>query len=248
MNKEIKVKKISIIMLMSGMVGSISATIEEVYAKFFGGQDASSWYAVTAQKALRDSGHQQPEGIPIKKMNALGPLCTGDSLYSFSMFNMWFDEELLNQVDELERLFVIYHEAAHVTQKHHQQFLFSLIPVGMLAVLVPFMHNRICGTQPAIVRYVSYCVWYMLGAMAVKKWYVQPLIKLQEKYADLAACHTLSAIDRQDVIDAHIALLKLMISLGYDQKSDWHYDLANQVSYLEDYQVKESQCEQLFNE
>lgn len=241
-------KRIRIIIIMLSVAGSLSATIEEVYAKFFGGQDASSWYTVTAQKALRDCGHQQPEEVSVKKMNALGPLCIGNDLYSFSMFNMWFDEELLNQVDELERLFVVYHEAAHVTQKHHQQFLLSLIPVGMLAALVPFMHNRMFGAQPAIIRYVSYCVWYILGAMAVKKWYVQPLIKLQEKYADLEACRTLSAIDRQDVITAHIALLKLMISLGYDQKSDWHYDLPSQVSYLDAHQLKGFQCEQLSSE
>ena len=234
-----RIKNILIGVILIMQAYTLVASIADVYCHLLGGQDASSWYQKATKKALADFGYSDPDQVGIKQMNALGPLCIGSNLYSFSMFNIWYNEEILDQMDERECLFGVYHEVAHIVQNHHQQLLLSFVPVGVLGALIPSMHKRFFGEQPCLVRYSAYMIWGFLSVVAIDKAWLRPWIKTQEKWADQEATRILCSIGRQDAVDAHIASLEQQIHSGYQGSQDWHYSLKDQVAYLRTYQSKE---------
>ncbi len=220
------------------------ATIQDVYCHLLGGKDASLWYRQATKKALLDCGHSDPDQVGIKQMNALAPLCVGDDLYSFSMFNIWYNEDALDQMSEGERLFAVYHEVAHIVQKHHQQLLLSCIPAALLIALIPSMHRRLFGVQPYVIRYSAYIFWWFLSGVAIDKAWLRPWIKTQEKWADQEAARVLCSIGRQDAVDAYIASLEQQVHAGCQEPQEWHYSVKDQIAYLRTYQSKEQECVQ----
>ena len=233
-----RAKNILIGVILIMQAHTLVANVADIYCHLLGGQDASLWYQKATKKALADFGHPDPDQVGIKQMNALGPMCIGNDLYSFSMFNIWYNEDILDQMDERERLFGVYHEVAHIVQKHHQQLLLSCVPAAFFVTLIPSMHKRCFGQQPCLIRYSAYMIWATLSGVAIAKGWLRPWVKTQEKWADQEGARILCSIDRQDVVDAHIASLERLLHSGYQGTQDWHYSLKDQAAYLRTYQSK----------
>jgi len=96
------------------------AMTEKAYGTVLGNKEASDQYKEIVRTALEQMGVENIEQVPIKKMNSVASYLVGDELFSFTMFGIWLNEDLLATCDEAERTFILYHEAAHYAKKYRK--------------------------------------------------------------------------------------------------------------------------------
>lgn len=195
------------------------------YTPFFGNQNASEPYQKLVQQAYNDYA-QNGCTIPVKKMNSLVSKLVGGQLYSFTMFGIWLDEDLLDAVDESVRKWIIYHEVAHYILGHHAKAL------GLVATMVPlFGVTNVCS-QNAYGR-LQGSIIAGLFAYGLHLYALKPYIKEQEKEADLAVVRILCATQQHTIVDEYLAHLKNFIDDGMGDSTDgWHYSIVEQYEYI----------------
>ncbi len=105
-----------------GALASIKprALAEKSYSMVFGKEEASDHYKEIVHAALEQAGIENAKEIPIKKMNGVSLYLAGDRLFSYSMFGIWLNEELLDQYDEVERVSVLHREAVQYAKKYRK--------------------------------------------------------------------------------------------------------------------------------
>ncbi len=133
------------------------------YASLFGDQDASPWYQKITKEALEQFEVNADE-ICIKRMNGIGPFIVGSGLFSFSMNNIWYDETLLGKLSEKQRLFAVYHEAAHIALRHHPTQLLYLFGTSMVTAIALLKLPMLKDAQ-GLTKSIT-----LLGAIAVCGW------------------------------------------------------------------------------
>ncbi len=204
--------------------------IEQTYCTILGDKDASPHYQATTREALHNFGVKDVDNVPIKKMNTIPQHIMGNKLYSFTMFGIWFNEDLLNKCDEAEQLFMIHHEAAHYANKHHPKVLLSLLPIPLLLLLIKKVVPSSSSTVISA-RGIAAGALIMLTALGMPA-----LIKTQEKEADLEAARILCNNNQQEILQEYINTLQEHINDGSGNSTDgWHKTVAEQYQYLTDY-------------
>lgn len=207
------------------------STVANLYSTILGSKPVSEPYRTLTYKALADLGINNPEkNVRVCQMNGVGPAFARLELSSFTAFGIWLDEQYLNQCSEAEKMFHIYHEAAHYKLNHHVKVLTrcGLASLGSIAGLVALSVGL--KKQPSWIRVSAGITTGLIGLYAGYRYLLPSLVKEQEKEADLLAAKTLCTRGRSDVVTHHI------ISLGHypsPTKQDlWWYSPAEQQAYL----------------
>lgn len=204
--------------------------ITKIYCKFLGDKEISFGNKIRVMEALSRLGIEHPEKVSIKQMNKTGSLIAQADLSSFTAFGIWFKETYLNTLTEKEKVFQIYHEAAHYAKKHHQKILASSIAFFIGSTLGINLINSFFNLDYFIKKAAvlgieaaaTFLIYLYLLALVVKE---------QEKDADILAATTLINSDRKDIVEAHIKRLKEIEN--YDKDNTWWYSAKKQVIYLE---------------
>lgn len=203
---------------------SSQSMISKVYCLVLGNHDAHADYKTMVYNALKDMGVDHPESVPVKQMNGIGPAFARIDISSFTAFGIWLDEAYLDTCSEEEKLFHIYHEAAHFVQKHHQKLLAECgISLGALTGLMKLGSAVVPGYAV-----LGIGVLVALGGY----WYVLPYaVKTREKQADLLAAETLTNLGKENVVAIHIEDLKK--AKHFEEPGLWWYSNKEEVEYLE---------------
>lgn len=208
--------------------------VERTYCSVFGSENASDYYQEKVKEALTAFGVNDVNHVPIKKMNRTAAFFVGDQLYSFTMFGIWLNEELLDKCEESERVFALYHEAAHYARKHHQKVLLSLLPTALLVEIIPLIRKQMVKSPDKYVQAGSTIGLTLLAALLVDQLLLCPLIKSQEQEADEQAACKLNSLGRTSVVDDCVKQLHELLQDGHSGKTDrWHRNIPEQIAYLE---------------
>ncbi len=213
--------------LLSCIVGFCMETKgAALYASLFGKQDASSWYQAATKKAL-EQFEVNSDAIGIKRMNGVGPFVVGSGLFAFSMNNVWYDETLLGKLSEKQRLFAVYHEAAHIALRHHPTQLLYLFGAS-ISTAIAFLKFPMLKESQGLTKSIT-----LLAAIAVSGCGLTKLVKNQERAADLKAAKLLIKLGKDDVVKDHIIWLQDVVNGGHGHDEQvWHYTFDEQLNYL----------------
>ncbi len=211
--------------ILSSSVLMQANPMQKIYASVFGDQEVSSEYKTLVQEALDDYGY--PRAVSVKKMNTIGSRLVDLQLYSFTLFGIWLNEDLLNSCDINLKKWLIYHEVAHVVHKHHAK---AIALTGMIAALSLaqyhfaahlFQNKSFAGTLAA----ASGALLFINS--------LKCFIRAQEKAADLAAVKTLCHNGKKYIAQSYLEYLNNLIKEGQSNENDgWHYDFKDQAEYL----------------
>lgn len=225
--------KKSLFLALIFLVGSVSgqSLLSKLYCQFLGSSDVKQEYKELAHKALKDFGISNPETVSVKQMNSVGSLIALMPLSSFTAFGIWLDEKYLDSCSQEEKVFHIYHEAAHYARNHHQKLLG--IGVGLSAAVgagLLYLNKKLHAHN------IPYSGALTLGstivaAAALYLGIVPTIVKRQEKQADVEAAKKLSSLGNQDIVNAHIAMLRQ--SPSQDKSALWWFSENEQAHYLE---------------
>lgn len=218
----------------TGFVYSLS--LEALYGSLLGNQNASTFYQNLVRQALRDHGVKNPEALPIKKMNGVAPTVMKLQLYSFTTHGIWLNEELLNRVSPAERIFIMYHEAAHVKNRDHKTILFRLIPSSTLWAAGLALSYYATKTKLAFLGSIAAAT--ALVGVSTYKLLLQPLVQQQEKDADLSALTILYKHGHLTTIDEYLQQLEKYASADHQNDSPWHSSNKEQLHYLQHHYAK----------
>ena len=216
-----------ILMISFHSLNSIPNPLAKIYPFIFGNDDASEQYQKLIRQAFQEYGYSKDFEVPIKKMNSVGQKIIGTQLYSFTLFGIWLNEELLDAADENVRQWMIYHEVAHSILAHHA------IAIALSAFMVPLIVSTYY--LPKFVTKSSLIGGLCAGlySYSALQHIIKPAIKEQEKEADLAALRVLITPRNQKVIVGYLKHLQELIDQGYGHETDgWHYTLHEQYEYL----------------
>lgn len=204
-----------------------SNPLHSVYSPFFGSQDASERYQKLVQEAYNDYGQASCCSIPVKKMNSFVSKFIGGELFSFTMFGIWLNEELLDAADESVRTWIIYHEVAHYILGHHAK------AIGLVATSIPLFAVTNVHAQNTYGRLPGSLITGMF-AYGLHLYALKPYIKNQEKEADLAALRVLWRKNKFNPIISHYLdfLQKRAESDAGNETDGWHYTVSEQYEYL----------------
>jgi Peptidase family M48 len=219
--------------LLTSPLAADTSYVAQLYCSLLGDQDVDVAYKNTVYKALHTFGVYDTEGIPVKRMNAVGPTIAKLPLFSFTAFGIWLNEDFLAPCSENEKIFFLYHEAAHYAYKHHQhvlavEALYLSLVMGLVHVLLRnrnrILHHLALGYGTGIASVINY--FFILP----------PFIKSQEKEADIQAVRALMK-DYPYVVNHRIEELKHLVAAGEDvQDGRWWCSHQEQIEYLEDAQ------------
>jgi hypothetical protein len=225
-------KKTLLIFLLAGSAHATpeQSYVSKIYCKMLGNSDVKEEYRKLAYKALEELDVPNPEAIPVKKMNNVGSIIALMPLSSFTAFGIWFDEDYLDSCSPEQKVFQIYHEAAHYAQQHHQKVLAAsatltaLAAVGMSVLNKKLKENNSPHSLAIILGVSAATVTLMyLGILPL-------MIKHQEKTADLEASKKLISSGNAGVVEAHIQSLRHPTpSYG----NIWWFSDKEQADYLE---------------
>ncbi len=202
-------KKILLAVLLLGASnGAVGQSyISKIYCAALGNDEIKQEYKDIVIKALKDYGVASPEQVAVKKMNTVGQVIARMPLASFTAFGIWFHEEHLDSCLPEERIFQIYHEAAHYAQQHHQKILISSTAISTIAIAGLIACNRSLQNNNPYSVVITTAV-STITAAAFYLGMLPYIVKHQEKEADLQACKKLVALDRVDIIKARIQNLR----------------------------------------
>jgi hypothetical protein len=225
-------KKTLLIFLLAGSAHATpeQSYISKIYCKMLGNSDVKEEYRKLVYKALEELDVPNHEAIPIKKMNNVGPIIALMPLSSFTAFGIWFDEDYLDSCSPEQKVFQIYHEAAHYAQRHHQKVLAASATLTALAAIgMSFLNNELNENNS------PHSLAITLGASAatVTLMYlgILPLmVKHQEKTADLEASKKLISSGNAGVVEAHIQSLRHSTP---SHGNIWWFSDKEQADYLE---------------
>lgn len=229
---EYSMKKFLLTILVAGLISPLfgQSYISKAYCALLGNTDIKKEYKDLVHQALREYGVVGAEQVAVKKMNRVGHIIALMPVASFTAFGIWFDEEYLDTCSPEERIFQIYHEAAHYAQQHHQKALMAITVFSGVAAAGLIILNKIVQNDN---NFHSRAVTASVTAMTAAIIYLGILpriIKHQERDADLEACKQLIAAGRTDIVNAYIQTLR---SSGSAQESMWWFSELEQADYLE---------------
>jgi len=183
-------------------------------------------------QALCDVGVQSFKDVPVKQMNNVGPILALMPLSSFTAFGVWFDEKQLTKYSPSERIFAIYHEAAHYAHQHHQKLLAigSAATASAIIILV-YLHKKLVKEK------IQYAAGITAGtgvlmSLAIYFGLLPRIVREQEKEADITAAKTLVRLGKKDVVDQHIQRLEQ--DAKSNQSNIWWYSEQAQQDYLKE--------------
>jgi len=212
----------------------IHGMLPKIYCSVLGNKDVDPRLMKIVREALKNLSIENPESVAIKQMTPVGPLLAMRNLASFTAApaGIWLDAEYLNNLNEEELEFLMYHEGGHFKLKHHRDtIVVSLLSlIAVVAGLVLFGKN-LASIQPSL-------KWAMLIStglllILVFYWYILPsLVKRQEKQADLLAAQVLIDTGKQQIVDTYIKALQK--SKNFDKSDLWWYSDREIVEYLEE--------------
>ncbi len=198
-----------------------------IYAPLFGTQNAREQYQKIIQQALQEFGYTDFEKVSIKKMNSMAQKLIGAQLYSFTLFGIWLNEELLEQENETIRYWLLYHEAAHVALHHHAKAL------GLCATLIPAVCTIYYLSKNVLDSSIGSLAATSLFSYGLLTYALKPYIREQEKEADLAVVRLLCSTKKTDIIKDYLNYLRARIADGDGNATDgWHYTIAQQYEYI----------------
>ncbi len=198
-----------------------------VYAQLLGKENASVWYQSKTAEALADFGVDASK-VQVKRMNGFAPKLIGEGLYSFSCFDVWYNESLLNACPENERLFAVYHEAAHIALGHHTQDI-ALLSAWLAAYPISYWAYSTYDD----VSYLYY-VLAVLGTYAASTLFAARS-RDKEKQADLYAVEKLVQLGKKDIILSHLHVLQHSMNAGDGEvEQTWHYSPSEQYAYIKE--------------
>jgi Zn-dependent protease with chaperone function len=203
--------------------------LTDIYGLILGSKDADAKYTQIVHQALKDLGSVDETSVAVKQMNTVGPMIALQDLSSFTAFGIWLNQKYLKNLDAQTLKFLLYHEASHYIQKHHQKIILvcmlSLLPLILELYLLKkglsSTHPLLQGSALALAGLLSVVVWY--------KYFLPYLIKKQEKKADLMAAKALIETGEAKIVDDYIKILK-------ESKSEddlWWYSDKEKAEYLE---------------
>lgn len=206
--------------------------MSQLYCWALGNQDVRQEYALLARQALAALGVSNPQEVAIKKMNGLGPVIARvNALSSFTAYGIWLDEAYLDTCTMEERLFHIYHEAAHYARKHHQKLVIGItLTVPLICALSLQLNKRSCIDNAFV--YTLSAVQSLIMLASAYAYILPAVVARQEKHADIAAAQALIAEGKSDVVRAYIDLLK-SYAYGGAETELWWPAVAQQIGYLE---------------
>lgn len=221
----------SFALLISGSVCQGQSLASMFYCSVLGRQDVRSEYKELAVQALTHLGVQDPESVPVKQMNGVGPSFARVDLSSFTAFGIWFDEAYLDSCSREEQLFHIYHEAAHYASKHHQKTLAgSAVSLG-LAAFVMIKLQKVLSQEPDFVRYGVLAASAFAAVAGFYLYLLPQVVKAQEKEADILAVKTLIQTGSGQIADNYIDQIKN--AKNSIQNDTWWPSVHEQIQYLE---------------
>lgn len=222
-----RILSLFILVMSFHSLNSIPNPLAKIYPFIFGNGDASEQYQKLVHQAFQEYGYSKDFEVPVKKMNTVGQKIIGAQLYSFTLFGIWLNEELLDAADENVRQWMIYHEVAHSILAHHA------IAIALSAFMVPFIGSSYYLTKFATKSTALGSLAAGLCSIGVLQHIIKPAIKEQEKEADLAALRVLITLKKQEVIVGYLKHLQELIDQGYGHETDgWHYTVHEQYEYL----------------
>lgn len=203
--------------------------VSTIYCSLFGNQDASQEYKKLVYQALTDLGINNPEDVPVKKMNGVGSILAGMDVSSFTAFGIWLDEQHLDTCTQEEKLFHIYHEASHYACKHHQKTLIGSA-ASIPLIILGLMKLGSLSPHGSVAQYISTTSALLLTLSATYLYILPHVVKKQERQADVVAAKTLINIGKEEVVDEYINHIRA--SKNCDNNI-WWYSNAEQIRYLE---------------
>lgn len=203
--------------------------LQNLYCTILGTVDIKAEYKAEVHEALRAYGIKNPEDIPVKQMNAVGPLVAITPLSSFTAFGIWFDQNYLDACCPEERTFKFYHEAAHYAQHHHQKLLVTEAIITVLSSVGLCMVNDILKRTKCSNQISSMLAASLITATAVYLGITPYFVKQQEKEADIVACKKLQSLDKQHIVKAHSDSLAAKSS----GSTLWWFSDKQQSDYLQ---------------
>lgn len=194
-----------------------------------GNQDAQQEYRETVYQALAQLGVSDPTQIPVKQMNCVGPFFAGIDISSFTAFGIWLDEEYLATCSEEERMFHIYHEACHYVSNHHAKNALGLALVGLSLIYAGTKLSGAIPSEQAILKYAVPMAAVCAAFATTCKFLLPPVVRMQEKEADIKAVQILMNIGKENVVDAHINEVSSSVTT---EQTLWWYSNTEQRDYL----------------
>lgn len=218
------------LLISSNFSFSAPSLISRFYCLVLGNKNTKQEYKEKAHKALKDLGVEKPEDVPVKQMNGIGPAFARLQLSSFTAFGLWLDEEYLDQCSEEEKIFHIYHEAAHYASRHHQKIITgSAIILPLLTYGFIKLNNSLDPygtlTKASIITTTS-----IATLLSSYLYFLPQVVKRQEKEADIKASKTLIRLGKQEAVENIIENLK---SMPANDGNIWWYSNQEQIQYLE---------------
>ncbi|MCL4361776.1 hypothetical protein M1446_05475 [Candidatus Dependentiae bacterium] len=217
------------LILFSTNIISSQSLISKFYCQILGNKDASLENKEMVYRALKKLGIKNVEDVSVKQMNGVGPAFARLPLSSFTAFGIWLDEDYLSKCSPIERVFHIYHEAAHYAKKHHQKILAGAA-IMLPAIAIALIKLNQLVADP-IYKYGAMS-GVSLSALLGNYFYVLPKInKTHEKEADLLAAKILISSGNEKIVDYYIEELK-----KYNPNSEniWWYSIGQQIKYLQE--------------
>ncbi len=205
--------------------------LSNVYSAVLGDHDVRLEYRECTYRALKTFGIKNPTVVAVKQMNAVGSSFARAGLSSFTAFGIWLDQEYLDQCSREERIFTIYHETAHYVCKHHQKIVGGTI-IGSACLLSLFLAGLKQLDVSNLKKYLLLMIANIAADAAYYGYLLPPIVKEQEKQADIMAAHALIRSGKKQVVESYIQQLKQ--SPAENQKSAlWWYSDAQRAAYLE---------------
>jgi Zn-dependent protease with chaperone function len=242
---------------------SPAALLDRYLAKHYGAQPVSEWYQDKCHEFLNYLDVQHSEDIPVRNV-ALSPQIMRlasqtffDKIPAFTLATgIWINEEVLENVPEEVKLWVIAHESAHYSQGHGiSNLIMANFTKWMPAVVVTAMtgatllgfnwlSNKIDHLERNRNRYqkivfIFASIYFGSGmiqaAQQVNLAYFESQ-KLFEKEADLAAAKMLCDHGCVSVVEHHLQALKDAVARGFIMLNGCnHPTFQEQVAYVQEF-------------
>lgn len=211
-----------------------ASLINVPYQVLLGNKDAASIYKDSVIQALKDFNVAHPENVPVKQMNSIAQKFIGSQLYTFTLFGIWLNEELLAQESKEIQEYRIYHEAAHYALGHHGKALGSIGLAIPVVAAIPVVYKEYASSLNISDQLSSWISRLLTAGISygVYKEIFKRSIKEQEKEADLAAIRLLCSLGKESIVHAYLQELNSLITQGFADSTDgWHYTVQEQYEY-----------------
>lgn len=226
------IRSLITIICLSSCLSILANPAQTLYCTLLGNHDASPRYQAIIRKALEELNVPHTDQVAIKKMNAIAPTLFGNDLCSFTAFGIWVNEELLEECSNAVQTFQLTHEAAHYARGDHQQILkqCALLPLAYGAI--GYASSKL--PLPTLGRIAAGIAASAAVTCGFIEWTLRPLVKAQEKEADLEALRLLTLRGDRKSIEQYKRYLRALIAAGYGNDTDgWHPTIAEQADYIQ---------------